>query len=62
MYAKNNLVLVIAHRLNTVKHADNIIVMDQGKVTEQGSFEKLSTQHGVFYNLLNAAKQGGSDE
>ena len=62
MYAKNNLVLVIAHRLNTVKHADNIIVMDQGKATEQGSFEKLSTQHGVFYNLLNAAKQGGSDE
>ena len=62
MYAKNNLVLVIAHRLNTVKHADNIIVMDQGKVTEQGSFEKLSTQDGVFYNLLNAAKQKGSDE
>jgi ATP-binding cassette subfamily C protein CydD len=62
MYAKNNLILVIAHRLNTVKHADNIIVMDQGKITEQGSFEKLRTQHGVFYNLLNATKQGVAHE
>ncbi|WP_165739357.1 thiol reductant ABC exporter subunit CydD [Pseudoalteromonas sp. Z1A6] len=57
-YAKNNLVLVIAHRLNTVKHASNIIVMHDGKIAEQGHFEELAAQNGVFSNLLKTAEQG----
>ncbi|MEL0656626.1 thiol reductant ABC exporter subunit CydD [Pseudoalteromonas issachenkonii] len=57
-YAKNNLVLVIAHRLNTVKHASNIIVMHDGKIAEQGDFETLTAQNGAFTNLLKTAEQG----
>ncbi|MEI8624179.1 thiol reductant ABC exporter subunit CydD [Pseudoalteromonas sp. B137] len=57
-YAKNNLVLVIAHRLNTVKHASNIIVMHDGKIAEQGHFETLAAQNGAFADLLKTAEQG----
>ncbi|MBQ4833000.1 thiol reductant ABC exporter subunit CydD [Pseudoalteromonas sp. MMG010] len=54
-YAKNNLVLVIAHRLNTVKHADNIIVMHNGEITEQGKYSQLAQQNGAFTALLNSS-------
>ena len=45
-------VVIIAHRLSTVKHADNVIVLDQGKIVEQGTHEQLARQRGYYYDLV----------
>ena len=56
-YAKHHLVLVIAHRLNTVSKADKIYVMQQGKIIEQGSYLQLNEKEGRFWQLVNAGVQ-----
>ena len=43
--------LIIAHRLATVKHCDKIIVMDQGSIIEEGAHEELLAQKGQYYKL-----------
>jgi ATP-binding cassette subfamily B protein len=43
--------LVIAHRLSTVRHADQIVVMDQGRIVERGCHEQLITAEGPYANL-----------
>ena len=45
-------VLVVAHRLSTVRHADKIIVLDNGKVVEEGTHEYLTNRRGAYYNLV----------
>ncbi len=45
-------VVVVAHRLSTVKHADNIVVLDRGKVVEQGTHAELTEKRGYYYNLV----------
>lgn len=52
-FYKNRTVLIIAHRLSTVKKADNIIVLDSGKIAEIGSHEELIIKKGVYYDLIN---------
>lgn len=42
---------IIAHRLSTVKHVDRIIVLDQGRIVEQGTHTALLHQHGLYYRL-----------
>ena len=44
--------LVIAHRLNTIRNADWILVMDQGKLAEEGTFDTLTSKQGVFSTML----------
>jgi len=44
--------IVVAHRLSTVRHADRIYVIDQGRVVQQGTFEQLVAQTGLFANLM----------
>lgn len=44
--------VVIAHRLSTIRHADRIIVMDQGQVKEQGTYESLMANDGLFKRLM----------
>jgi ABC-type multidrug transport system fused ATPase/permease subunit len=43
--------LVIAHRFSTVKKADKIIVMDNGKIIEQGTHNELMAKKGIYYRL-----------
>lgn len=45
---------VIAHRLSTIRKADSIVVMDGGKIVEQGSHEELLRREGFYYNLYNS--------
>ena len=47
----NRTVIVIAHRLSTLLSMDTIVVMDQGKIIEQGSHSELITQNGFYKNL-----------
>lgn len=43
--------VVIAHRLSTIRHCDRIIVLDHGRIAEQGTFEELMENKGLFYEM-----------
>ena len=45
--------IVTAHRLSTIKNADNIIVIDKGKLVESGKHENLLVQNGTYADLWN---------
>ena len=49
---KNKTVLIIAHRLSTVKNADQIIVLGNGQIAEIGNHSDLIKQQGIYYNLI----------
>lgn len=49
---KNKTVVVVAHRLSTVKNADNIIVLQNGVIVEQGGHTELSKKKGFYYELV----------
>ena len=51
---KDKTSFVIAHRLSTIKNADVIIVMDEGKIIEQGTHKKLLEKNGFYANLYNS--------
>jgi ABC-type bacteriocin/lantibiotic exporters, contain an N-terminal double-glycine peptidase domain len=51
-FNQNKTVVVVAHRLSTVQHADNIVVLDKGKVVEQGTHKDLTEKRGAYYQLV----------
>ena len=51
---RNRTTLVIAHRLSTIRHADTILVMEDGRVIETGSFDALYARNGRFTAIVNA--------
>jgi len=58
----NRTTLVIAHRLSTVRHADQIIVMEQGRIVEQGSHDDLLRRSGAYADLWRVQAGLRSDE
>ena len=52
MFYKGKTVVIVAHRLSTVKNADQIVVIDHGKVVEEGNHESLTAKRGAYYNLV----------
>ena len=51
-FYKGKTVVIVAHRLSTVKNADQIVVLDKGKVVEIGNHETLTAKRGAYYNLV----------
>ena len=45
--------IAIAHRVSTIKHCDRIIVMDKGRIVEEGTYEQLRLKGGIFAQMLN---------
>lgn len=51
-FYKGRTVVIVAHRLSTVRHADNIVVIDGGHVAETGTHEQLTEKRGMYYRLV----------
>ncbi|KAB7727302.1 ATP-binding cassette domain-containing protein [Rudanella paleaurantiibacter] len=51
-FCQGRTVVVVAHRLSTVKHADQIIVLERGRIVEQASHAELVSQRGRYYELI----------
>lgn len=52
-FLKNKTVVVVAHRLSTVRNADQIVVLHQGKIAEIGAHQDLLNNKNIYYNLIN---------
>ncbi len=52
---KGRTVFVIAHRLSTIMNSDVIMVLDQGRIVERGSHDKLIEKQGIYYQLYTGA-------
>ena len=50
---KNRTVIIIAHRLSTVKKADAIVVLEKGQIVEQGTHDELTAIHNGVYQKLS---------
>jgi len=57
--AKNKTLLIIAHRLSTIKHADSILVMNKGKLVEQGNHQELMDKKGQYHALYANSSNTG---
>jgi len=55
---KNRTSIVIAHRLSTIEHADQILVVDQGEIVEQGTHAELLAQEAIYYGLNQMQASG----
>jgi ATP-binding cassette subfamily B protein len=53
-------VVIVAHRLSTVQHADNIIVLDKGKIVEEGTHTELTAKRGAYYELVRSQLELGT--
>lgn len=56
--SKEKTIFFVTHRLSSVRHADRIIVIDKGRIVEQGSHEKLMKQNGIYSKMYHAQTDG----
>ena len=54
--------IVIAHRLSTIRQCDRILVLDQGKIIEEGSYDELIADNGFFASLVERQQLMKNDE
>lgn len=54
---RDKTILMIAHRLKTVRHADKILVIDHGRIVQQGKHEELIAQPGIYADFVGGKKQ-----
>ena len=54
---KEKTILMIAHRLKTVRHADNILVIDKGRIAQSGTHERLMEQGGIYRRFVESREQ-----
>lgn len=59
-FYRGRTVVIVAHRLSTVKNADQIVVLEKGKVAECGTHRQLVERGGVYYNLVKNQLELGS--
>ena len=57
---KEKTVIMIAHRLKTVRNADQIVVIDKGKIVEKGKHEDLIANDGIYKRFIDSRKQAVS--
>jgi len=57
---KEKTVIMIAHRLKTVRHADQIVVIDKGRIAEQGKHEELLAKNGIYSRFIASRKEAVS--
>ena len=52
LFFEKRTVVIVAHRLSTVKNADNIIVLENGSIIEEGNHQELVEKRGSYYQLV----------
>lgn len=57
---RNKTIIMIAHRLKTVEHADQILVLDQGRIVEQGKHQDLLAKQGIYSKFIQERKTAAS--
>lgn len=55
---KNKTALIVSHRFSTVRRADRIIVLDEGKIIEEGTHKELMKEKGLYYDLFSKQAEG----
>lgn len=59
---ENRTTLIIAHRLSTVQHADKIVVLESGRIVEEGNHQELIAKQGLYRKLIDMQQFDGGDE
>ena len=54
---KEKTIIMIAHRLKTVRHADQIIVVDKGRIVQRGNHETLMKEEGIYKNFISGRQK-----